>query len=314
MNRKKVLSSLLCIVLAMGFFAGCGNVGGGSSAVATPSEASPSAPLEAGPSETSPTDDVSEASGDVPAAAGSDLRRIKEKGTLILATESTYPPFQYLIVEGGKTINAGLDVDIMRGFAESIGVELIVHEMAFDSIIPAVQAGTADFGGSFTPTPERAEAVDFSEIYYYSNHNVIVRLGEGELHPNIETFNGGKLGAQKGTVQDQMIDAMEEIDVLALPKVTSLIQELISGNIDGIMSDFSVADTYVAAYPDKVEKTPFEIPDESGGVAMCQAKGQEALLEALNAYILESMQTGEIEKMYEKNLNAAIDQILEAME
>ena len=242
------------------------------------------------------------------------LQRIKDKGTLILATESTYPPFQYLIIEDGKTINAGLDVDIMRNFAESIGVELVVHEMAFDSIIPAVQAGTVDFGGSFTPTPERAEVVDFSDIYYYSNHNVIVRVGEGEQFTGEESLQGKRIGAQKGTVQEQILADMEGVDVLALPKVTSLIQELINGNIDGIMADFSVADTYVAAYPENVEKAPFEIPDESGGVAMCQAKGQEDLMKALNDYIKAGIEDGSIEALYDENLNAAIDQILEAME
>jgi polar amino acid transport system substrate-binding protein len=249
------------------------------------------------------------------AESGAGLERIKAKGTLILATESTYPPFQYLIVEDGKTINAGLDVDLMRAFAESIGVELVVHEMAFDSIIPAVQAGTADMGGSFTPTPDRAEAVDFSAIYYYSNHNVIVRKGESDQYPTIESFQGKRLGAQKGTVQEQMIQEMEGVDLLGLPKVTSLIQELINGNIDGILADFSVADTYVAAYPDSVEKAAqIEIPDESGGVAMCINKGQEDLLAELDKFINDSMASGEIDEMYDRNLNAAIDQILEAME
>ena len=240
------------------------------------------------------------------------LERIKDKGTLILATESTYPPFQYLIVENGKTINAGFDVDIMRGFAESIGVDLVVHEMAFDSIIPSVQAGTADFGGSFTPTPERAEVVDFSDIYYFNNHTIIVRAGEGALLTTEADLQGKRIGAQKGTIQETMLSEMDGVDVLGLPKITSLIQELINGNIDGIMTDRAVADTYVVAYPDRVEPSVLEIPDEAGGVAMCQAKNQDDLMKALNDYIKAGMVDGSFEKLYDENLNAAKDQIIDA--
>jgi polar amino acid transport system substrate-binding protein len=245
-------------------------------------------------------------------AAG--LERIKQKGTLILATESTYPPFQYLIVENGKTINAGLDVDLARLFAQSIGVELMVNEMAFDSIIPAIQAGTADISASFNPTPERAQVIDFSPLYYRSEQRFVVRKGEGGSYPNKEAFKGHRLGAQKGTVQENIIsDELGMSNGLALPKVTALIQELANKNIDGIVMDFSVADTYVAAYPDLVEQAPFVIKDNRG-IAMVIAQNQKDLLAELDRFVTAREKDGTIERLYQKNIKGAIDQILEAQE
>ena len=245
------------------------------------------------------------------------IARIQDQGQLILATESTYPPFQYMIVEGGQTINAGLDVDMMRRFAEALGVELVIHEMAFESIIPSVQAGTADIGGSFTPTPERAEVIDFSILYYENNNHVIVRSGEGANYPTLDSFQGARLGAQRGTIQETIISSVGGIDVLALPRITSLIQELFTGNIEGIVVDRAVGDTYAAAYSDRVEMAPFEIEGEVGeadGVAMIVAKEQPDLLEALNDFISKGLADGSIDTMYYANLNAAIDQILADLE
>jgi polar amino acid transport system substrate-binding protein len=312
---KKSISILLCLVLSFAMLAGC-----------TPAEtpaATPDATEAATEAETEVATEAETkaAAGEriksepnVP-AEGDAIARIQAKGTLVIATESTYPPFQYLIVEDGETINAGLDVDWLRGFAESLGVELQVQEMAFDSIIPAIQSGTVDASASFTPEPERAEVVDFSELYYINDHKIIIRKGESADFPSIEAFNGGRLGAQKGTSQETLImEELTEIEVLGLPKVTSLIQELINGNINGIMMDESVADTYVAAYPDQVEAASFVYENVDGGVAGVIAKDQPDLLAAMNAYIAASIADGTMEEMYQKNITAAIDQIVEAQE
>jgi polar amino acid transport system substrate-binding protein len=242
------------------------------------------------------------------------LERIKQKGTLVLATESTYPPFQYFIVENGKTINAGLDIDILKAFTQSIGVQFMTNEMAFDSIIPAVQAGTADIGGTFTPTEERALVIDFTANYYHSEHNIIIRKGEYNLYPTAESFLGKRLGAQKGSVQENVIKEIGIQDGLSLPKVTALIQELVNRNIDGIVMDFSVADTYGAAYPDLIEKSAVSIPGANNGIAFVVAKGQEDLVAELDKFINKSISDGTVDRLYDKNIKAAIDQILEATE
>ena len=87
----------------------------------------------------------------------------KTNGTLVMATDATYMPFEY--VRGEEVV--GYDVDIAIGFCEEYGYGLSIVNMSLDAVLPAVQSGKCDFAGSgLTITPERAESVLFSEPNY----------------------------------------------------------------------------------------------------------------------------------------------------
>ena len=75
-----------------------------------------------------------------------------------MATNAEFPPYEYY--EGGEVV--GIDADIARAIAEDMGMELKIEDMAFDSIIAAVQSGKADFGAAgMTVTEDRLASVDF---------------------------------------------------------------------------------------------------------------------------------------------------------
>ncbi|MCE5236371.1 MAG: transporter substrate-binding domain-containing protein [Clostridiaceae bacterium] len=93
-------------------------------------------------------------------------------GKLVMATEATFPPYEYY--EGEKVV--GIDVDIAQAVADLLKMELTVEEMAFDSIIPAVQSGKADIGAAgMTVSPDRLLEVDFTDSYATGTQVVIVR-------------------------------------------------------------------------------------------------------------------------------------------
>lgn len=238
------------------------------------------------------------------------LDKIRAKGTLILGTESTYPPFEFIIIKDGKSVGVGMDVSLGEKIAEKIGVKFETSEMAFDAIIPAITVGTVDIGGSMTPTEERKQVIDFSDLYYFSSNNFIVRKGEEANFSKKEDFAGKTIGAQQGTIQNTMVvEEFKDSKNLILPKVSSLIQELKNGNIDAIMVEAPVADTYVKAHQD-LASAAFTIPDESGGVAISMAKGTDDLRALINEVIKEMMANGEMDKIYQENVELAIDQIV----
>jgi len=81
-------------------------------------------------------------------------------GTLHMATEALYEPFTYIL----NNEIVGYDVDIAARFCEAYGYGLEIVDMSFDAVLPAVQTGKCDFGGSgITITAERSESVLFSE-------------------------------------------------------------------------------------------------------------------------------------------------------
>jgi polar amino acid transport system substrate-binding protein len=237
--------------------------------------------------------------------------RIKAAGVLILGTESTYPPFEFIVIENGKSVGVGLDVDLAKLVAEKLGVELQTSEMAFDSLIPSLQAGTIDIAGSMTPTDERKLVIDFSDLYYGSTNTFVVAKADEAAYGAKDSFKGKTIGAQMGTVQNTLVvEEFGESENLILPKVSTLIQELKTGNIDAICLEEPVADCYVSAMPNDLAVAGFSIPDEGGGVAFTMAKGAEDLAAVINEVLKEAMADGTVEELYNYNIELAKDQIV----
>lgn len=244
------------------------------------------------------------------ASATPTLDKIKARGTLIFGTESTYPPFEFIVMKDGKSVGVGMDVDLGQKIADRIGVKLQTSEMAFDSLIPALQAGTIDVAGSMTPSDERRLVINFSELYYESTNCFIVRKDDADKFATKESFKGKTIGAQLGTVQNTLItEEFKDSKNLILPKVSTLIQELKNKNIDAICAEAPVADCYVKAHPD-LAVAVLKIPDAGGGVGITMAKGTEDLEKVINEVIKEMLASGEMQKIYDKNIDLAIKQIV----
>ena len=98
--------------------------------------------------------------GAVSASAEGLLDKIEAEGKIVMGTEATYPPYEYL---DDNANFAGCDIWLAQQIADALGVTLEIQDMEFDGIIPAVQAGLVDIGiAAFTRTDERAEVIDFS--------------------------------------------------------------------------------------------------------------------------------------------------------
>lgn len=306
MKKTTKLLALVCAMLMLGsVLAGCSSTPAPSAsaeATATPEE-SIAAEATAAPEES--------AAAEGTASATPTLDAIRERGQLILGTESTYPPFEFIVIENGQSVGAGFDVMLAQKIAEKLGVTLVTSEMAFDSLIPAIQAGTIDIAASMTPTDERKQAVDFSENYYETSNVFLVRKGEEGNFTSAESFDGKTIGAQVGTAQnDLVVNDMTNAQSLLLPKVTTLVQELKTGNIDAICMEKPAGDIYAAAYPDLVI-ADYVVADAAGGVAFPAAKGQDDLIAFINETIEELKASGELEKLYQEACAQAIDQLSE---
>lgn len=99
----------------------------------------------------------------------------RSNGTLTVATNATFPPYEYY--ENDAVV--GLDMDIMQAVCDTLGYELVIEDMEFDSIITAVQTGKVDVGAAgMTVTEDRLKNVDFSNSYTTSKQVIIVKTSE----------------------------------------------------------------------------------------------------------------------------------------
>lgn len=97
----------------------------------------------------------------------------RSKGTLIMATNAEFPPYEY---HDSMDKIVGFDVDLATAICDKLGYSLQIEDMAFDSIIAAVQTGKADFGAAgMTVNEERLLSVDFTDTICHASQVIIVR-------------------------------------------------------------------------------------------------------------------------------------------
>ena len=95
-----------------------------------------------------------------------------------MATSADYPPYEFVDSSSGSQEIVGFDVDIAKYITEKLGAELKIDNVDFNGLIPALQSKRADFVmAGMTPTPERKQNVDFSEIYYDAKNTIVAKKG-----------------------------------------------------------------------------------------------------------------------------------------
>lgn len=108
--------------------------------------------------------------GKTPYVSPEDVDR--SNGTLTMATNATFPPYEYYADQ--KVV--GIDVDMAQAVCDVLGMELKVEDMEFDAIINAVTSGKADMGvAGMTVTEDRLQSVSFSDSYTTATQVIIVR-------------------------------------------------------------------------------------------------------------------------------------------
>lgn len=241
-----------------------------------------------------------------PAAAASLLEKVKTSGKLVVGTEAQYAPYEF------KDLNAnfaGCDMWLAQQIADHLGVELEVVDMSFDGIIPAVKSGQVDLGiAAFTKTPERAEEIDFSDLYEKSAQLLIVKAGNADLYSTKESLAGQKVGAQKGTIQSQLIQtALPDSELFELEKYPALALEVQNGNIAGLVVDQAVGESLIATSNGGLEVSNFAFTSEEAafGKAVVAAKGSEDLLAEVNTVINQVVNDGSYLKAYDEAVELA---------
>ena len=214
-------------------------------------------------------------------------------GVLTIGTSPDFAPYEfYYINEDGTPELAGFDIALSQRIADDLGLELKVVEIDFDGILMELQNGNIDLGVSgFSPSPERAEVFDFSELYYMGGQAFCVRTEDKDKYTSYDDFAGLPVGAQNGSIQMGLLEEnAPSANAIGLAKVTDVVSELISGKLDGAFIEKDVAIQYAKNYPDLY--VLWDVEYESEGSAIALQKGNEGLLAAVNSVIEEVLEDG----------------------
>ena len=174
-----------------------------------------------------------------------------DKPVLVLGTSPDYPPYEFF-ADAAMTEYAGIDVEVAKYIAESMGMELQIESMNFDNLVTSLSNGDFDMVlAACEYTEERALACDFSDPYYTDLPPVIlVKASNSDKYKTVDDINQASviIGAQKNTTKalaaaDMFPDAANGMVLESL--VPTLITELKNGTIDLLVLDGNVGLSYV---------------------------------------------------------------------
>ena len=234
---------------------------------------------------------------DAPAQDVSSLEKIKAAGKIILGTSADYPPYEFHALIDGKDTIVGFDIELAKEIAKDLGVELEIKDMSFDGLLAALVSGNVDMVISgMTPTEERRQNVDFSDIYYQAVHGAVIRIADVDKYGNDPAaLKDVLIGAQRGAIQvgiaKEQIKGVTgaELDnnhpqVKELGALPDLIMEVKNNKIEAVIAELPVADAYVKRNSD-LTLALYSFSDNEGGSAVAVKKNSPELVEAINATI-----------------------------
>ena len=208
-----------------------------------------------------------------------------DKKTLIMATNATFPPYEY---KDGENF-AGIDVEVAQKIAEKLGMELEIQDVEFGSIVTGVQTGKYDIGmAGISVTEDRKKSVNFSDTYATAKQVVIVT--EDSSIKSLDDLKGDgsmKFGVQQDTTGD----------ILA----SDTVQALKTGKVDAVIIDNAPAQNFVKS-TDGLKILDGTWLDESYAIAI--SKDNTDLLEKVNAALKELTADGTIQAIVDKYIPA----------
>ena len=228
-----------------------------------------------------------------------------EDGKLHMSTNAAFPPYEMIKDDGTFE---GIDVEVAQAIADKLGLELVVDDMGFDAALLAAQNGQSDMVmAGVTVTEERQKVMDFSDSYATGVQVVIVKE-DSPIATVDDLSNAEMIGCQKATTgYIYCSDTVEnggygEDHVTAYDTGATAVMALVNGQVDAVVIDSAPAEEFVKANPGlKILDTEFAVEDYAIGVA----KGNTALLDAINGAMAELKADGTLQAIVDKYITAA---------
>lgn len=216
----------------------------------------------------------------------------KKNDKLIVGTEAGFAPYEYM--EGNEVV--GIDMDIAKAIADSMGKELEIKNMDFDSALLAVQNGTIDFvAAGVSVDEERQKVMDFSIDYVDSTEVIVVnKANPAVADATTEGLADKIIGVQQGNIADIWVESnVEAKEVKRYTKFAQAAEDLKNAKIDCIVMDQYPAEDLVAANPELAILDGTLFQDK---YAIAVKKGNKELLDKINTVIQELKDDGKIEE------------------
>lgn len=217
-------------------------------------------------------------------------------------TNATFPPFDTIDENTGEII--GFDMDLIAAIGEDQGFQVEFVDMAFESLIPAIETGNGDIiaAGMWSGDPERIAKVDFSETYWTDGAALLVKT-ENTAITGLDSLTADmKVATQIATnYADDLLAMVEEGtlgEAVILDGFDTCVLQLINGDVDAVMAGASIVQAYMDKNPEALKVVGDKASYEDLGFAV--QKGNAELLEKINVGLANVKENGVYDELVEK--------------
>lgn len=225
-----------------------------------------------------------------------------EKTQLTVGMELAYPPFEMTDRNGDP---AGFSVDLAHELGKALGKTIVIENMAFDGLIPALKTGKIDLIiSSMTATPERARSIDFSDAYLHMGLSLLVK-NDSPIRSAADLDRPGRVVAVKKGTTGHLYAAnhLQLATVLVFDKEAAAVLEVVQGKADAFIYDqLSVYENWRRNQAGtRALLQPFM--EESWAIGI--RKGNDALKSEVNRFLKTFRSEGGFARLGERYLNEA---------
>jgi polar amino acid transport system substrate-binding protein len=207
--------------------------------------------------------------------------------------ELSYPPFEMTDPQGRPT---GVSVRLAEALGKHLGREVVIENVAFDGLIPALKTGKIDcIISSLTATPERARAIAFSEPYLKTGLALLVGV-HSPVHSAADLdVRGRTIAVKKGTTGHQYAATLKQARVLVLDKESAAVMEVAQGKADAFLYDSLSVFRNQRRHPDTTRAVLQPFREETWAIGL--RPGDDTLRRQINEFLEAFRAAGGFERL-----------------
>lgn len=215
---------------------------------------------------------------------------------LVVATDTAFVPFEFR--QGNKYV--GFDVELWDAIASQLNIDYTLKPMDFSGIIPALQTRNIDVAmAGITITEARKQAVDFSDGYYKSGLQVMVKASNDQIK-SLDDLNGKVVAVKSGTGSvDYAKQHIRTKDLRQFPNIDNAYMELATGRADAVLHDTPNILYFIhTAGKGQFKAVGSSLQAQQYGIAF--PKGSDTLREQVNSALKTLRENGTWNTLYKK--------------
>jgi len=248
-------------------------------------------------------------------AHGADvLAAVKERGKLVVGTETQFAPFDF--IENGKHV--GFNTEVFAVIGQKLGVDVEYVDLPWSNVLPALEAGKFDIvGGPLTLTKARLGKYHFN-LPIMGLQLVMMKSARNADFTTAEDVDGRAFGVQRDTISAtrmrELADGRKDVTVRDYGDNNQAMADLVAGRLDGVVGPSTNMHYAASKRPGMFEFLEPKLSEPAWLSFVGRTdEDSKSLMVAVDGALLEMIRDGSLAELQVKWFGHAMDAMPETL-